>query len=60
MNEHSNYHGWSEIVFTVDRGASDTVIGLNCLTSVPQIQGVVVQNGVKCECDNEAIIENLG
>ena len=60
VNERSAYPGWSEVVFTVDSGASETVIGLNALESVPVVQGVAAQNGAKYECANGAIIDNIG
>ena len=60
MNDRSHYPGWSEVVFTVDSGASETVVGLNALESLPVVQGVAAQNGAKYECANGAIIENIG
>ena len=56
----SPYPGWSRITFTVDSGASEAVIGLNALEGVPLTQGVAARNGVKYECANGAVIENLG
>ena len=60
VHNREEYVGWSEIVFTVDSGASETVIGLDCLSAVPLIQGIAAQNDVKYECANGAIIKNLG
>ena len=56
----TRYPGWSEITFTVDSGAPETVIGLNALTAVPLVQGQAAKNGVKYECANGAVIKNLG
>ena len=60
VNERTAYLGWSEVVFTVDSGASETVMGMDSLESVPAVRGVAQQNGVKYECANGAIIENIG
>ncbi len=60
VHKREEYVGWSEIVFTVDSGASETVIGLDCLSAVPLVQGIAAQNDVKYECANGAIIKNLG
>ena len=56
----SRYPGRSDITFTVDSGASETVIGMNALAAVPRVQGQAAKNDVKYECANGAVIENLG
>ena len=55
----NEYPGWTLIEFTVDSGATETVMGLSQMNQIP-IQRSVMSHGARYEVANGAIIENQG
>ena len=55
----NEYPGWTLIEFTVDSGATETVMGVSQLSQVP-LQRSSTSHGAKYEVANGAIIENQG
>ena len=58
-NAVDEYPGWTLVEFTVDSGATETVMGLSQLNQVP-IQRSTTSHGARYEVANGAIIENQG
>ncbi len=54
------YPGWQLVTFTVDSGASETVMGVSSLDSIPTVEGHLAKIGVKYEVANGEVIPNLG
>ena len=55
----NEYPGWTLVEFTVDSGATETVMGLSQLSQVP-LQKSSTSHGARYEVANGAIIENQG
>ncbi len=58
-NDVDEYPGWALIEFTVDSGATETVMGLSQLNHIP-VQRSTNSHGARYEVANGAIIENQG
>ena len=48
------------MIFTVDSGASETVVGIHSLDCVPTVEGHLAKLGVKYEVANGQVIPNVG
>ncbi len=54
------YPGWREVVFTVDSGATETVMGLQHLSGLIPVVESRTSAGATYECANGGVIENHG